>query len=90
MKKICLLITFLTLCVCISAQTIKLPAPKKDASMTLYQALQQRASVRDFSEKAISDQILSDLLWAAVGINRPDGRLPAPTAMNYQEIRLYV
>ena len=90
MKKICLLITFLTLCVCISAQTVKLPAPKKDASMTLYQALQQRASIREFAEKAIPEQVLSDLLWAAMGINRPDGRLTAPTAMNSQEIRLYV
>ena len=82
MKKICLLITFLTLCVCISAQTVNLPAPKKDASMTLYQALQQRASIREFAEKTIPEQVLSDLLWAAMGINRPDG--------NSQEIRLYV
>ena len=66
MKKIYLLITFLTLCVCISAQTVKLPAPKKDASMTLYQALQQRASIREFAEKAIPEQVLSDLLWAAM------------------------
>ena len=69
---------------------VNLPAPRKDADMTLYQALQQRASVRDFKTVAVPDQTLSDLLWAAVGINREDGRLTAPTAMNTQEIRLYV
>ena len=73
------------------AQTkVNLPAPRKDASMPLYQALQQRASVRDFKTDPVSDQTLSDLLWAALGINREDGRLTAPTAMNTQEIRLYV
>ena len=70
--------------------TIKLPAPKKDAQMTLYQALQQRASVREFKTDAVPVQTLSDLLWAAEGINREDGRLTAPTAINSQDIRLYV
>ena len=69
---------------------VNLPAPRKDAPMPLYQALQQRASVRDFKTDPIPDQTLSDLLWAALGINREDGRLTAPTAMNTQEIRLYV
>ena len=90
MKKIILIIASFSVCIGLTAQTVKLPAPKKDASMTLYQALQQRASNREFSEKAVPDQILSDLLWAAVGINRPNGMLTAPTAMNSQEVRLYV
>ena len=90
MKKIILIIASFSVCIGLTAQTVKLPAPKKDASMTLYQALQQRASNREFSEKAVPDQTLSDLLWAAVGINRPNGMLTAPTAMNSQEVRLYV
>lgn len=91
MKKITLLLAAAALCSGLFAQTtVKLPAPRKDAAMPLYQALQQRASVRDFQTKEISDQALSDLLWAAIGINREDGRLTAPTAMNTQEIRLYV
>ena len=69
---------------------VNLPAPRKDAGMTLYQALQQRASVRDFKTDPVPDQTLSALLWAARGINREDGRLTAPTAMNTQEIRVYV
>ncbi len=91
MKKNAFLIAALLLCAGLPAQnTIKLPAPKKDAGMTLYQALQQRASVRQFKTDAIPEQKLSDLLWAACGINREDGRLTAPTAINSQDIRLYV
>lgn len=73
-----------------SAQTIKLPAPDKNVSMTLMEALQNRHSVREFSNKEISDATLSQLLWAACGINRPDGRLTVPSAMNAQDIQVYV
>ena len=91
MKRTLIILAATLLCGCLFAQTkVTLPAPMKNASMTLYQALQQRASVRDFQTKEVSGQTLSDLLWAAVGINREDGRLTAPTAMNTQEIRLYV
>lgn len=74
----------------VSAQNIKLPEPDKNVSMTLYQALQQRKSVREYSTKDIDDMKLSQLLWAAVGINRPDGHLTAPTAVNAQDITVYV
>ncbi len=91
MKKIYVLLLAAVMCSCVSAQTsIKLPAPAKDADMTLFKALQQRASVREFKTDEVPMQALSDLLWAAVGINREDGRLTAPTAMNTQEIRLFV
>lgn len=69
---------------------VKLPEPDKNVSMTLYQALQQRKSVREYSGKEIDDMKLSQLLWAAVGINRPDGHLTAPTAINAQDISVYV
>ena len=74
----------------VSAQNVKLPKPDKNVSMTLYQALQQRKSVREYSTKDIDDMKLSQLLWAAVGINRPDGHLTAPTAINAQDITVYV
>ena len=91
MKRIVLILTAAFMCACMSAQSVvNLPAPTKDAEMPLFQALQQRASVRDFKTDPIPDQTLSNLLWAALGINREDGRLTAPTAMNTQEIRLYV
>lgn len=68
----------------------KLPEPDKNVPMTLYQALQQRKSVREYSATDIDDMKLSQLLWAAVGINRPDGHLTAPTAINAQDITVYV
>ena len=91
MKKLAIVLMAALFAAGACAQTkVNLPAPRKDATMPLYQALQQRASVRDFKTDPVSDQTLSDLLWAAMGINREDGRLTAPTAMNTQEIRLYV
>ena len=67
-----------------------LPNPKKDVKMTLFDALQKRQSVRGFSEKAIDRTLLSTLLWAATGVNREDGRMTAPTAVNAQDISVYV
>ena len=73
------------------AQDTVLPAPQKSTTDgSLLKALQDRKSVRKFSDKALSDQQLADLLWAATGVNRPDGRLTAPTARNKQDITVYV
>ncbi len=75
----------------VMAQDVKrLPEPDKNVKMTLFQALQQRKSVREYSDKDIDDMKLSQLLWAAVGINRSDGRLTSPTAINAQDITVYV
>lgn len=57
---------------------------------TLMQALAARASTRAFREDAIPDQMLGDLLWAAWGVNRPDGRRTVPTAKNRQGMEVYV
>jgi nitroreductase len=56
----------------------------------LMQALKERQSGRQFSAGKLPLQTLSDLLWAAWGVNRPDGRRTAPSAVNAQEIDLYV
>ena len=73
------------------AQTTNLPKPDMQRqTLSVMAAYQQRKSVREYSAKALSDQDMSDLLWAAQGQNRADGHLTAPTAMNRQEIRLYV
>ena len=91
MKKGILTICLSIATACVMAQDIvKLPEPDKNVPMTLYQALQQRKSVREYSSKDIDDMKLSQLLWAAVGINRPDGHLTAPTAVNAQDITVYV
>ena len=68
----------------------KLPKPDKKISMTLFDALQKRHSVRSFSDKAIDKKTLSNMLWAATGINREDGKMTAPTAMDARDIIVYV
>jgi len=72
------------------ATAVLLPAPKTEAGMPLMQALKVRSSSREFSEKELSLQTLSDLLWAGFGINRADGKRTAPSARNNQEIDIYV
>jgi SagB-type dehydrogenase family enzyme len=71
-------------------EVIKLPAPKTEGGMPLMQALKERRSTREFSSKQLSMATLSNLLWAAWGINRPDGHRTAPSARNSQEIDVYV
>ena len=71
-------------------QTIKLLEPNKERGLPVMKALSVRASVREWSDKELSLQDLSDLLWAANGINRPDGRKTASSAMNAQDVDIYV
>jgi SagB-type dehydrogenase family enzyme len=72
------------------ASPIPLPAPKTEGGKPLMDALKQRQSARAFSPEKLSMQTVSNLLWAAFGVNRPDGRRTAPSAMNRQELEIYV
>lgn len=71
-------------------KTIKLNTPDKTRGKALMQALADRHSDREFSTRELSLQDLSDLLWAANGINRQDGKRTAPSALNKQEVDIYV
>lgn len=72
-------------------KAIPLPKPHRDGGMPLMQALAARATSREFSARELPLQVLSDLLWAADGINRPEsGKRTAPSAMNVQNIDIYV
>jgi nitroreductase len=72
-------------------QIIKLSAPDLKRGLPLMEALSVKASAREFSEKGLSLQDLSDLLWAADGINRPaENKSTASSAMNSHDIRIYV
>ncbi len=72
-------------------KTIQLPAAHMDGGMPLMKALKLRCTTREYSGEALPSQELSNLLWAACGVNRPEkGLRTAPTAMNKQEIDLYV
>ena len=69
----------------------RLPEPGLLGGLPLMQALSKRQSQRSFSEAALDAQQLSDLLWAANGINRiADQGHTAPSAMNARELDLYV
>jgi SagB-type dehydrogenase family enzyme len=71
--------------------TIKLPQPQMSGGKPLMEALKDRQTGRDFSDKPLDVQTISDLLWAAYGINRPEsGKRTAPSAMNWQEVTIYV
>jgi len=70
--------------------TIKLPAPDKRGGLPLMQALAKRRSSREFTSKPLPPSVLSNLLWAAFGVNRRGGGRTAPSAINAQEIDVYV
>ena len=70
---------------------LALPAPRLEGGKPLRQALKERQSSRAFSLKPLPLQLVSDLLWAAAGINRPDsGKRTAPSARNWQAVDVYV
>ncbi|MDR1526199.1 MAG: SagB/ThcOx family dehydrogenase [Dysgonamonadaceae bacterium] len=70
--------------------TIRLNTPSKERGSNVMEALANRRSTREFSSEKLNLQDLSDLLWAANGVNRPDGRRTAATARNNQDIDVYV
>lgn len=70
---------------------IKLPSPRLDHGRPLMQCLKERQSSREFSSDPLPLPVLSELLWAAYGINRPEsGKRTAPSAVNWQNIDIYV
>lgn len=71
-------------------QNVQLPAPAKTGGKAVVETLWNRQSGTEFGESMLSLQDLSTLLFAAVGVNREDGRLTSPTARNRQEIRVFV
>lgn len=98
MKKVsfitCWVLTFLLVCATLTfseeLKPIQLPKPQLEGGRPLMQLLRDRRSSREFSTEKLPIQVLSNLLWAAFGINRPDsGKRTAPSAMNWQEIDIY-
>lgn len=94
MKKLISTLAFMLITLtCVMGQeapkVIKLNTPTFNEGMKLMEALKNRQSSKGFTEKEISLQDISNLMWAALGINRPDGKRTAPTGSNRQEIELY-
>ncbi len=76
-------------------QPISLPKPETDGGKSVLAALQERRTIRNISAKKLPPQVLSNLLWAAFGVNRPKGSFGKPgrtaaSASTSQEIDLYV
>lgn len=68
-----------------------LPTPHKEGGMPLMEALSKRSSSRQFLPQKLTKEQLSDLLWAANGINRTgSGKRTAPSAKNDREIDIYM
>ena len=88
MKLMLLVVLGLAAAGVLGAETIKLPAPDADSGVTVMQALKARHSERAFSDKDVPMDVLSGVLWAANGFNRPDKRTNA-TGMNKQTIMVY-
>jgi len=82
-------IAMITSAIIAAAGDITLPAPNKTGGTPLMDALNARQSQRSYADTEFTPQVLSDLLWAANGVNRPDGRRTAPTARNRSEIDVY-
>jgi len=95
MKKSILSLTGFVIGLCfvmpLTAQDITLPAPDKKGGKPLMQALDERQTIREFKTDKLTDQQLSNLLWAAWGYNRPEEKKrTAPSSRNVQEIDVYV
>jgi nitroreductase len=71
------------------AQDIPLPAPKKTGGKPLFDAIAERQSIKEYSDKEVPLQELSNVLWSAYGFNRED-KLVIPTSSNYQHLSVYV
>lgn len=88
-----LLATLLTTAAFLQAAepAISLPAPRMSGGKPVMQALKERQSIRDFKTDSLNKQQMSDLLWAAFGINRPENdHRTAPSAQNLQDVDIYV
>lgn len=99
-RRLCVTVSVITATLVMTAQEKKLPAPSFTGGKPMNEVVANRHSVREFDpEKPVSDEVLAQLLWMSVGVNRPDAepsRFGAaanrsnPTARNWQEIRAFV
>jgi len=77
--------------IAVEQEVINLLPPQKEGGMPLMEALVKRHSVRSFSDSVLTEQQMSNLLWAAFGVNRPESnKRTAPSSRNQQEMDIYV
>ena len=69
---------------------IRLPPPQTEGGLPLMDAIRARQSSREFAERPLSPQLLSNLLWAAIGISHPErGGLTVPNARSRREVDVF-
>lgn len=92
MKKVVLFFVLASICSLARAlEPVQLNKPDKHRGTPVMEALNNRRSTKECADKKLNLQDLSDLLWAANGINRPaSGKRTAPSAMNRQDVKVYV
>ncbi len=73
-----------------AAKTIPLPPPNRQGGLPLMEAFAARRSHREYQPEALPLAILTDLLWAASGVNRADGGRTSPSALSAHEIDIFV
>ncbi len=78
-----------TIAIAQEAKSLTLPPPRNDGGQPLLGALKLRRSTRKYSDRKLPPQVLSDLLWAAFGINRPSGDRTAPYWRHIMVIDVY-
>ena len=74
----------------VAAETIQLQTPSKQGGASINEALWNRKSYRDYANQPLTLEELSGVMWAAAGVNRPDGHLTAPSALALYPIQTYV
>jgi SagB-type dehydrogenase family enzyme len=84
----CLLLS--AVCVAVAGADIALEKPRPSLGVDIMEALQMRKSTKSYTFKEISVQDLSNLLWAANGVNRKSGKRTAPSSYGRQYTDLYV
>ena len=89
-KQIIFGLSFTLMATTVMADDIQLPKPDKLSAATLVEALENRHSDREFSDREVDNQALSMILWAAYGVNRADGKRTIPTAMDKKDLNVYV
>jgi SagB-type dehydrogenase family enzyme len=88
---VAIILCFVSSAIAAEMSPIKLLPPDMKGGKSLMQSLQERKTSRSFSTKKLPIEVLSSLMWAACGINRPDsGKRTSPSALNWQEIDVYV
>ena len=90
MKKVLLTALLMMFAVSAYAENIRLPEPEKTGGMSLSEALTLRRTEREFADKDFNIQELSNLLYSAGGVNRPEGLLVYPVGMGVQDTKIFV